>query len=71
MSRGSGGKLQRCNLLAQFYKRWGRGEKPFQAEGMGHSKAQWYKKSTGLLGPAEFVVYVSLQFSTEEGSGWS
>ena len=50
MSGGSGGKLQRCDLLAQFYKRWGRGEKPFQAEEMGHSKAQWYKKSTGFPG---------------------
>ena len=48
--------------------RWAKGEKPFQAEGMGHSKAQWYKKSTGFLG-ASSSLYLSLQFSNEEGSG--
>ena len=50
--------------------RWAKGEKPFQAEGMGHSKAQWYKKSTGFLG-ASSSLYLSLQFSNEEGSGGS
>ena len=35
----------------------------------GIQKLSGIRKAQDFLGPAEFVVYVTLQFSTEEGSG--